>query len=53
MYKYVKIEKHPLRDCYQVVNTKLTWIPPFFGTLAECKRAAVVAERNTAKILNA
>lgn len=51
-FKYVAIRKHPLRNCFMVVNLKFNWIPPYFGTLAECRKAARTAERNTAKMLN-
>lgn len=51
MYKYVKIERHPLRNCYCVFVPALPFIPPYFGTLAKCKKAAAAADRNAAAIL--
>ena len=46
-FKHVKIERHPLRDCYAVYNITFPFIPPFFGTLNQCKQAAKIAEYNS------
>lgn len=46
---HTKLEKHPLRDCWMVVNVSLPFIPPYFGTKKECESARVFAERNAAK----
>lgn len=46
-YKHNKIEKHPLRDAYMVINTTLPFIPPFIGTKRECEEAIIAAEKST------
>lgn len=51
-YNHVKIEKHPLRSgVYGVFCTTFKHIPPYFGTLKECKKAAEAAEANSIKLL--
>ena len=50
-FKFAKIEKHPLKDCFMVFIPELPHIPPFFGTLQECQRAAAVADKKAAAIL--
>lgn len=50
-FKFAKIEKHPLRDCFVVFIPELPHIPPFFGSLQECQRAAAVADKKAAAIL--
>lgn len=39
------IEKHPLRDCY-MLWMQGTAIPPFFGTMQECKKARFTLCKN-------
>ena len=51
-FKFAKIEKHPLRACFVVFIPELPHIPPFFGSLQECQRAAAVADKKAAAILN-
>lgn len=51
-FKFAKIEKHPLRACFIVFIPELPQIPPFFGSLQECQRAAAVADKKAASILN-
>lgn len=51
MYKYAVVEKHPLRDCYAVFIPQLPYIPPYFGTLKECQKAAAVADKKAASML--
>ena len=51
-YKHVEIHPHPLKaGVYGVFCKTIKGIPPYFGTLAQCKRAAAAAERNTEKHL--
>lgn len=52
VYKHVKIERHPLRNCYAVYNVTFKAIPPYFGTLKACIRAAAAAEKNAEKLYN-
>ena len=49
-YKHVKIERHPLRNAYAVINITFPAIPPYFGTLKQCQKAAAAADRNAAKL---
>jgi hypothetical protein len=51
MLQYAKIERHPLRDCYCVFIPALPFVPPFFGTLRECKKAAAAADKKAAEYL--
>ena len=49
--KHVKIEAHPLKkDKYLVLNVTFPYIPPFIGTLKQCKKAALSAEKNSEKL---
>lgn len=50
-YKHTKLERHPLRDCWMVVNVSLPFIPPFFGTKRECEKARIAAEKHAAELL--
>lgn len=51
-FKYVKIERHPLRaGIYGVFVVPFPHVPPFFGSLAECIKAAKVADRHAAELL--
>jgi hypothetical protein len=51
-YKHVEIHPHPLKSgVFGVFCITIKGIPPYFGTLAQCKRAADAAERNTEKRL--
>ena len=50
-YKYTKMKKHPLRDCWMVWTPKIPHIPPYFGSRAECEKARVSAERNAEEYL--
>jgi len=49
-YKYTKMQKHPLRDCY-MVWIPLSSIPPYFGTKKQCEKARKFAERKAIEIL--
>ena len=51
-FKHVKIERHPLRDCYAVINITFPFIPPYFGTFRQCCKAAAAADRNAERLLN-
>lgn len=51
MLQYAKIERHPLRGCYCVFIPALPFVPPFFGTLRECKKAAAAADKKAAEYL--
>jgi hypothetical protein len=47
-FKHVKIEKHPLKsNKYMVVNITFPFIPPYIGTLKQCKKAALSAEKHS------
>lgn len=35
---FSRIEKHPLKNCY-MLYCKATDLPPYFGSLNECKNA--------------
>ena len=50
-FKFAKIGKHPLKDCFMVFIPELPHIPPFFGSLEECQRAAAIADKKAAAIL--
>lgn len=50
-YKHTKLERHPLRNCWMVVNVTFPWVPPYFGSKRECERARIHAERNAEKLL--
>ena len=43
-YVYTVIEKHPLKECYMLYSPAVHWVPPFFGTLRECKKVRPMAE---------
>ena len=49
-YKYTKMQKHPLRDCY-MVWIPLSSIPPYFGTKKQCEKARQFAEKKAIEIL--
>ena len=52
-YKHVEIRPHPLREGrYMVHNGTFPSIPPFFGTLRQCIKAAAAAEANSQKMLD-
>lgn len=51
-FKHVKIDRHPLRaGIYGVFVVPFPHVPPFFGSLAECIKAARVADRHAAELL--
>ena len=39
------IERHPLRDCYMLYSKLTPRIPPYFGTLRQCKKAQIFFEK--------
>ena len=39
------IERHPLRDCYMLYSNLTPQIPPYFGTLRQCKKAQKFFEK--------
>lgn len=44
--KHSEIKRHPLRNAYMVVNKTCPFVPPYIGTLRECKAAQEAAERS-------
>lgn len=49
---HTKIVEHACNSKkYLVLNVTLPFIPPYIGTLKECKKAQVNAERNTIKYI--
>ena len=50
-YKYTKMQKHPLRDCYMVWIPLIPRVPPYFGTKKQCVRARECAERKAIEVL--
>lgn len=51
-FKFTKIEKHPLRDCYMLYSDIITSIPPIFGSFDECERSQVYFEEKSCDIFN-
>lgn len=51
-FKHCHIDRHPLKDEYMVVNDTFEDIPPYFGTLKQCQKAAIAADKNAEKYLN-
>lgn len=53
-YKYTIIKPHPLQvNRWMVWIPILPFIPPFYGTKAECEKARKIAEKNAEKYINA
>lgn len=50
-YKHCHIERHPLGTGYMVFNDTFPMIPPYFGTLKQCKKAAKFADMNAEELL--
>lgn len=50
-YKHCHIERHPLRTGYMVVNDTFPMIPPYFGTLKQCRKAAKFADMSAEELL--
>ena len=50
-FKHCHIAKHPLRECYMVVNDTFPCIAPYIGSFNECKKAAEYAERSAEDLL--
>lgn len=47
-FKHVKICEHPLKyGKYMVINLTYKSIPPYIGTLKQCYKAALSAEKNS------
>lgn len=43
--QFTKIESHPLKDCYMLF-CPISWMPPFFGTLEQCKKKQPLWEKH-------
>lgn len=51
-FKHTILKEHPLvKGRYMVLNTTFPSIPPYFGTLKECQKAQISAEKNSEKLL--
>lgn len=51
-FVHTKIVPHALNQSkFLVLNTTLPFIPPYIGTLKQCQRAQVHAEKNTIEYL--
>ena len=51
--KYTTLKEHPLKKGqYCVHNIIFANIPPYIGTLEQCKSAQLFAEKNAAKLVN-
>ena len=50
--KHCHITKHPLRECYMVINDSFPYIVPYTGTLEQCKKAAEHANQSAEDLLN-
>lgn len=51
-FEHVAITPHPLKSgVYMVLVTSFSGVPPYFGTLKQCIKAATVADRHAAKLL--
>jgi hypothetical protein len=51
-FKHVKIVPHPLKaNKYSVFVVPFPHVPPFFGSLAQCIKAAQIADRHAADLL--
>lgn len=51
--KFTTLKEHPLRKGqYCVHNVIFASIPPYIGTLKQCKRAQLYAEKNAGKLVN-
>lgn len=52
IFKHVEITPHPLKaKKYMVINKTFPFIPPYIGTLRQCEKAAIYAEKNSEKLL--
>lgn len=53
-FKHTKIVPHVLKKSkFLVLNTSLPFIPPYIGTLKQCQKAQVHAEKNAIEYLKA
>jgi hypothetical protein len=53
-FKHTILKEHPLvKGRYMVANLTFPYIPPYFGTLKECQKAQISAEKNAQKLLEA
>lgn len=51
--RFTTLKEHPLRKGqYCVYNVIFASIPPYIGTLAQCKKAQLYAEKNAGKLVN-
>lgn len=51
--RFTTLKEHPLRKGqYCVYNVIFASIPPYIGTLEQCKKAQLSAEKNAAKLVN-
>ena len=51
-FEHVAICAHPLKaGCYMVLVKTIQGVPPYFGTLKQCIKAATAAEKHINKLL--
>ena len=51
-FEHVAILEHPLKaGCFMVLVKTISGVPPYFGTLKQCIKAATAAEKHVNKLL--
>jgi hypothetical protein len=51
-FEHAAIMPHPLKSgVYMVLVTSISGVPPYFGTLKQCIKAATAANHHAAKLL--